>query len=333
MLKNSLKIFLLLLLTTVSACCFNNDRSNENTVVDVVPMISEWANQMNVFPIRFIANQSSGPINKKEGSPWFVRYELTFDQYELFYKLKYLAQTISQKELTNAITYLDKVTPKEKALILTMIYMYERTRRKPLDPIYTEGNDSLDAYAWYPPMFPILKTDKTVSQRQWKKWIGVLEQYSKDNAVAFPAITEDIMTLKEVWEKDQLRVLEMAKSLGMIDPVKEAERERRQAKIDEQAKEHAKLIEQGRVLGLDETRTLIVDVNVALDLDRTKEVRRKASIEDRKKIDALTEYIHTQYIHVRRSGLVPLYGNSSNYPKTVGDIVTQLLMSRLKYED
>jgi hypothetical protein len=310
--KNSLMIFLLLLLTTVSARCFGNDQLNEDTAVDVVPMISEWANQMNVFPISLITGGRAGPIYDKENerNRWRVRYEWTFDQYELFYKLKYLAQTMSQKELTDVIAYLDKATPKEKALILTMIYIYERTHRKALDrvegdDIYLSNSGDLEEYVRRPPILPILKPDKTVSRNQWKKWIGILEQYSKDDTVAFPAITKNDTFLKKVWEKDQSRVFKMAKSLGMIDPVKGVEWEKVQTKA----------------------------VDWALDLERTKEIRRKVSNENRRKIDTLTEYIHTQYEHFSRSGLIYLNGNSSKYPKTVGDIATQLLMSRLQYDD
>jgi hypothetical protein len=334
MLKNSLKIFLLLLLTIVSACRFDNDRSNENTAVDVIPMISEWANQMNVFPICFIARWSDGPVYEKEKGFWYARYELTFDQYELFYKFKYLSQTISKKELMDAIAYIDKATPKEKALVLTMIYIYERTHRKPL-PIYTKGNDSLDEYeGWRPPILPVLKTDKTVSRHQWKKWIGILEQYSKDDTVAFPAITENVKILREAWEKEQLRVLKMAMSLGMIDLVEALKREEKQAKVFEQFQERRKLFEKSgkRFYAVDETQTRIIPISRTLDWNGTKEVRRKASIEDRKKIDALTEYIDSQHDD-GYSGVISQSGNSSSHPKTVGDIATQLLMSRLKYDE
>jgi hypothetical protein len=44
------------------------------------------------------------------------------------------------------------------------------------------------------------------------------------------------------------------------------------------------------------------------------------------------EFLSWQYFQVGRSCLTPTDGNSSATPKTLGDIATQLLVSRLPYE-
>lgn len=207
--------------------------------IDVVSSISELAEKMNVFPVStfsIFSGRAYGSLCEKEGGEWIERYEVTFEQYQLFYDLKYLGLVVTKNDLNEAIAYLDQATSKEKALILTVIYVYEKTHRTPKDATYI-NEPTLDDYVDSPPILPRMKADKTISRRQWKEWIDVLKKYSTDDTVAFPAITEDDKTLKMAWEKDQIQTREMARILGMIDPVNEAKKKKDWAKEFEKDEE------------------------------------------------------------------------------------------------
>ncbi len=184
--------------------------SHEAAPNSAVTTICELAENMSVFPVTIIAQAQNGPLRENEKasgrrSIWGARYELTFAQYKLFSELKYLGFMATVDDLNSVVSYIDKATPKEKALILTMLYVYERTHRKPKDGKWLVSA-TLDEYHPTPPLMPKMQEDKTISRKRWQEWIQLFEKYSTDGAVVFPAIVTDEMELKKAWQEDQMAV-------------------------------------------------------------------------------------------------------------------------------
>jgi hypothetical protein len=87
-----------------------------------IKQISSIAETLDVFPIDFIANQGTLTV-KSEGQLNTIRVELTLERFIQFYYFCDMALHASHNDVSDCIDYLDKSTAREKALILTILYV------------------------------------------------------------------------------------------------------------------------------------------------------------------------------------------------------------------
>jgi hypothetical protein len=165
------------------------------TLFDV---IHDFANQMEVFPLDILAANPLGPLGVTRTSSgrcnrWSQRYELTFEKYIIFHEFKEIACHISKKELLNCVARIDEATPREKALILTTIFIFERIHRKYPRSIKEKIMN---------PVIPYYEPDTWTTLWQWHRLIAVIKKYEGSYwEIAFPAITIDDEKLKQLWSQ------------------------------------------------------------------------------------------------------------------------------------
>jgi hypothetical protein len=165
------------------------------TLFDV---IRDFANRMEVFPIDILAANFLGPFGVTKTSSgrcnrWSQRYELTFERYIIFHEFKEIACHISKKELLDCVSRIDEATPREKALILVTIFIFERIHRK--YPHFIKGGTTN-------PVIPYYEPDTWTTSWQWHHLITVIKKYEGYYwEIAFPAITIDDEKLKQSWSE------------------------------------------------------------------------------------------------------------------------------------
>jgi hypothetical protein len=269
--------------------------------------IREFARKLEVFPVDIIASHRKGPIvDRRRWSNWGVPYEVSFEQYVVFFEFKNYVQDLSLEEFVKIVDYIEEASFREKALILTSIFIFEWLHRE--RPIGTYRlpvtNKNLSR------LLPYQKEYLFISSKYWDNWSELLEKYSKDENIAFPAIKEEDTLLQKNWEKDREKVKEKLKELGTKNGIK----------IERNQYEY--IIHNGHELS-----------SISFEFGSYDNFRKNFSPSDRIHLDAIFEYlmILPEGLSGLPSGIAPVNGNSSKTPKTLGDIATQLLMSRLPY--
>jgi hypothetical protein len=256
------------------------------TLFDV---IRDFANQMEVFPIDILAANSLGPLgvykthSRRMCNRWSHRYEVTFEKYIIFHEFKEIACHISKKELLDCVARIDEAIPREKALILTTIFIFERIHRKYPHSIKERITN---------PTLPYYEPNTRITSWQWHRLIAVIKKYEGNKEIAFPAVMIDDEKLKQSWSESYSKNFKIR-----YPPLITSTNENNIDSIIQTKTPHS-----GDPINIQKLR-IIFD-----------------------------EYIYTIEGNGLLSGIGPACGNSSATPKTLGDIATQLLMSRLPYE-
>ncbi len=98
----------------------------QTTKISYVEQIQQFANTMEVFPVDLIARD--GPISYFEKGSKYAsigfREELDKASFKRFYDFCQLAFNARQKDIDACVDYLPQASAKEKALILTVFYIY-----------------------------------------------------------------------------------------------------------------------------------------------------------------------------------------------------------------
>jgi hypothetical protein len=292
---NTIRIILLmiLLLPIGTPCYFliadeNPAMNNQQCPQD---KIRQFAQKLEVFPVDIIASNPQGPIIAQYSSLrwWGERHEISFEQYFIFYKFKKYIQDITLEDFVKIVDFIDEASPKEKAIILTSIFIFEWLHRIRPDRYYRPDRN-------LPWLLPCHKTYLFISGEQWNNWNSLLKKFSQDKTVAFASIKKDNILLQKSWENDRERVKEKLKELGILQKIK-----------------------------IDHTLQFFDDGSY-------ENARKNLSPSDQILSDAIYEYLAIPYRQPLFTGTGPQNGNSSATPKTLGDIATQLLMSRISYE-
>ncbi len=277
-------------------------------------MIKKYAKELEIFPIEMLASHPDGPIAKRcPKAFWKTRYELTFQQYQVFFTFISFAVHVTEKDIDDMIACLDDASIKEKSLILTALFLYERLHRKP-PKRYDLGTTFWPHHFW---------ENNKIPPKRWVYLSSIIRKYASDLNMAYPAVTTDEKQLKKLWEKDRENSSARLKSLGIL--------------LDEAMySPRLEQTESGPVFKI----TTIHDILSAY--------QNKLSPAEFQEAEALLEYLclpppiaalsgsgNFNVSWRPLSGIAPegVDGNSSSQPKTLGEIATQLLLSRLPYEE
>ena len=333
-------LFLFCLATYVKA----EDQSKEsNSQKDksLFDDIRELAARMEVFPMDIYAQNYDGPLGLKavlsrdttidphysKPSYWRYRYELSFDRFVPMFEFKECVYIACVNDVNDCVIRIEEMTPKEKALLLTAIYIFEyRNRhlasfdrmyalwaefmkdRTVFDPI--EGLDDPDGVKLkkhlkdYPkecrPCGDAIsyQPDDSIDKEIWGKWLAVVGKYKDDKTIVFPAIDTLLDELKKEWEHN-------------IEKCKQDMNDRWHIPFREQLYPH------------NPTKTHeFYAVFISLNDESPQEARF---------LHQYHEYFDVFYNSPLGESIF-YCGNSSAEPKTLGDIATQILMSRLNYD-
>jgi hypothetical protein len=268
--------------------------------------IQYFSEKIDIFPVDIWAECRSGPIGKSLLShEWVVdpfyptrsggpdnffhgkfRCEMTFEKYIPLYNFKETACRVSKRDLFDCVARINEATPKEKALILTVIFLFEKSHRKKK---YFSKQEIVDI------VLPRYVIPYQLKSREWRYLINIIESYKNSQTIAFPAISVHCKDLEKLYEQSLQNYLDN-----------------------------------------DECKKWKMYPHI---LDRYFTAEPILSLKERFPEDfprfiILWEFFSTAMPStIVRSGIGPVSGNSSADPKTLGDIATQLLMSRLKYDD
>jgi hypothetical protein len=267
--------------------------------------IQYFAKEIDVFPVDIWAENRSGPIGKSllsyewKVTPYYpawsgiddrffhgkFRYELTFDNYIPLYNFKETACRVSKDDLFDCVARIEEATPKEKTLILTTIFLFEKSHRKKK---YFSRQEVVDI------VLPRYVIPYQLKLQEWRYLINIIESYKNSQTIAFPEIS--------VHNDDLLKIYAQSMKNNFND-----EECKKWNLYPNMLKRYA-------------------NSDLILSL-------KKRFPKDFPKFILLWEFFSTsQDGAIASSGIGPVSGNSSATPKTLGDIATQLLMSRISYE-
>ena len=273
--------------------------------------IRDLAAKMEVFPVDIYASDQRGPLGvravlskdmttaRTSYSVWKDRYDLTFDRYVPMFELKECACKASVSDVDNCINRMNELTPKEKALLLMAIYIFEYRNRncfgydhvmaRRVDGVMKEGEETR-----FGGRAINYKPDGSIDKNFWTRWLAVIEKYKDDTTIAYPAIDMPLEELISEWEINFENCCRIIMNKWQLP----------------------KPVRGRRITGSDEYRTLL------------------ASLKDESPQEARLLLMYGEYFDLFDTGksVSPYSGNSSPFPKTLGDIATQILMSRLNYD-
>ncbi len=256
---------------------------------------------MEVFPIDLIARE--GPLSffrKDIEKPVIgIREELDCESFKIFYDYCLLMFNASQEDINLCIDYLPQATAKEKALILTLFYVYAHPWEKyrPITKVDDSYFEALKTRSWMSLQFPCDAfgySNRIINLRgkeENERLFRIIAQYTKKDDIAFKALESD----KEKTRKERRdKWLEIQKLVDSLD------------------------IKTNDSLPLNlPARKIVVDEILRLYPDSASEI--------------ISDLLYISYsgdmIDLYESGLVSTEGNASEKPKTLGQIARQLLES------
>ena len=258
---------------------------------------------------------------------WRYRYELTFDRFVPMFELKECVYKACVNDVNDCITRIEEMTPKERALLLTAIYIFEYRNRhlsshdrmyalwtkfikdctvfEPIEGLDDPDGVKLEKYRNdYRDSRPCgvaigYQPDDSIDEEIWDKWLAVVGKYKDNKTVVFSAIDIPLDELKKEWEQN-------------IEKCVQDMNDRWHIPLREQLYRH------------NPTRTIdFFAMFVSLHYESPLEARF---------LHQYHEYFDVFYNSPIGESIF-YSGNSSPFPKSLGDIATQLLMSRLNYDD
>jgi hypothetical protein len=284
--------------------------------------LKKIAEKMEVFPIDFIARK--GPLSHfRDNSPFpkiAVRLELTNENFRDFYDFCELALQATEEDVELSIKKIETASPKEQALLLTVIYVYSFPWSKEKPFVFSGNQDELKKYrerrdqtgedvafenllpyrSWLGLNYHNFDTEnrKITDEITHFKYKKIVERFIDNQQIAFPAMEVSPQIIQER-NHSQLRECINNKLLNM--------KERRPY--------------------IDEKRPYYDLVNISSRKEKM-ELLKKNYPEEYKQLFSdifFLEYIHDIYPLTAGSG--PRSGNGSSTPKTVGQVAQQLLDS------
>ena len=324
---NSLSIILIgsFFLFCVSIQIYSKEQSSnvvEQESKTFFDEIRELAAKMEVFPIDIFVPQREGPLGFKpvnrrflqsDHFDWLHRYELTFDRYVPMFEFKECVYKAGVNDVNDCINRINEMSPKEKALLLIAIYIFEyRYRHHPaLDSMYAielkafknAGVDYNDygsgGYLTTRMLAISYHPNASIDQEFWDKWLEFVERYKYDTTVVFPAIETPLDELQKEWEINIEKCKQVMSDKWNLPP-------------DQPMFFYS-------LLRGNELHTLYL-------------LLKRESPDEASMLQRYCEYFDV--IDFKLGAATGYYdGNSSPFPKTLGDIATQILMSRLNYDD
>jgi len=189
--------------------------------------IQQIAAKTEVFPVDIYNLNHSGPLGLKAVvskdtsvdprfrvfGGWQYRYDLTFDRFIPLFEFKECVYNASVNDLDDCINRIEEMTPKEKALLLTAIFIFEFRYRhcasfdEPLAFMMKLANDYIDELRdrYDPQMIKYFedhvgellfcgrnmgyKPNESIDKEVWSRWLTVIEKYRDDKTVVFPTST------------------------------------------------------------------------------------------------------------------------------------------------
>jgi len=227
-----------------------------------------------------------------------MQLEITLERYRVFYEFKKYVYSLSMQEVRTHLFFMDELPPKEQGLALVLLYMYEQAK----SPEFYAGHKDNSR------LFDVSPRLKEIPAFAWGEIGLTLTQYEKANntAIAFPAIE-------------------------MQGDLKEIEKEYRHSR-SEAGEKARKLQAEFEVFGYNN----MWDGNLYGPhipwRDTMPPSFREKYVLELDEIEVLREFSHGlsgrplilhSYSH--------LTGNSSEKPKTVGEIAAQLRRARERY--
>jgi hypothetical protein len=130
----------------------------------------------------------------------FHYFDITFEQYRVFYEIKKKAQHLTKDEAHACLQLIswpaDEASPKEVVIILTMLFLFEQSRHPWLaGEISGKNSTVVDFYEKLPPSHDMSHVD-------WNRMISSSTFWSNSDEQAFPAITFD-ESFEELLKKRQ----------------------------------------------------------------------------------------------------------------------------------
>ena len=274
--------------------------------------IRDLAAQMEVFPVHLFATRMDGPLGYRTilhkqmdakafissfrssylGEFRFVGCELTFDRFVPVFEFKEVVYKARVKDVEDCIDRINEMTPKEKALLLMTIYIFEyRYRYHPKSDYFTKYHQHQGKEIRYAGMIIGYKPDESLDNNIWSKWLAIIEKYKDDTTVAFTAIDVPLEELMKDWEAGYKKCKEALTTRWHLPS------------------------EWGVITATEEFRSLL------------------ATLKESSPQEARQLSMHGEYCVIFDDGNLPFANHSgSMFPKTLGDIATQILMSRCKYD-
>ena len=290
------------------------------------------AAQMEVFPLYYVINGKSD---------WSLCYELTFERFRPIYRFKERACAATLAEVNECVARMDELTPKEKALVLTAICLFERTRRPcPVERVAKYGNADDKRLTPYPDeseneknmrnwtlCFPAYRPDRSISNKTWRQLEKFVEKYRDSQEIAFPAFETSESELIDQWIVNIQSCVEIMKS-------------KHEPNVPWEDSFGFHFIELSG--GMTDEPIQLEKLNYSDDSLTLAFLERVASLEKNSALSAeeTNELIMLrEYWFMNRSCILPLntsmgrrMGNSSTEPKTLGFVARQLLQCRISYK-
>ncbi len=300
-------------------------------------VIQTEAKQMEVFPLDYVINGKSD---------WGLRYELTFERFKPIYRFKERACVATLAEVNECVARMDELNSKEKALVLTAICLFERTRRpcpdervakygnaddKRLTPYPNESENEKNMRNWTS-CFPAYRPDQSISNETWRQLKKFVEKYRDSKEIAFSAFEPSESELKDQWIANIQSCVELMKS--KLDPnvpwedsfgfhfIEPSEGMTSGGMTDEP-------IQLEKLKYSDDSLTLAFLEKVA-----SLEKNSALSAEETNELIMLREYwfMNRSCILPLNTSIGPRMGNSSTDPKTLGFVARQLSQCRIRYK-
>jgi hypothetical protein len=255
-----------------------------------VAQLKQIAKKMEVFPIDLIARQ--GPLT----SPYKMIYheELTRDEFRTFYDFCELALSATEKDIETCLGKLETFSPKEQALLLTIIYVYSFPWSDKFPSALFRRDNQKQVLSWLSLNYTNFNTEnrRSCSVHTRTKYQSLIKRFVDNDKIAF---SEVILNFDKKNNHEKERT-------ALRNEMKE--------KVSE---------EKMREYGLD----IISRKEYFLYLEKKypQEYQQKIS-------DILFVFYPEDYFpSLIASGVGPKSGNASATPKTVGQIAQQLLSS------
>jgi hypothetical protein len=252
--------------------------------------LKQIAEKMEVFPIDLIARK--GPL----ATPYKMVYyeELTIYDFRAFYNFCELALSATEKDIETCLGKLEYFSPKEQALLLTIIYVYSFPWSDKLSSDLLMQDRQKNKMSW----LGLNYTNLDKKNRQYcdiyirTKYQLLIKRFINNDKIAFPKVILD------------------------FDKKNKNENERITLRYD--IKEE---------IGEEKMREYELDIisrkEYFLDLEKRYPHKYRQKISDILFIFYPSDY----FPYLTPSGIGPEHGNTSSTPKTLGQIAQQLIDS------
>ncbi|MBQ9811806.1 MAG: hypothetical protein IJM54_00710 [Thermoguttaceae bacterium] len=195
--KTKLFFFLTASLTLITSSALKGEEPVPES--SYVEQLRQTADKMEAFPVDLIAFE--GPIsffNKELQNPSVsIREEIDSQSFKLFYDFCQLALDATSEDVDACVDYLPRATAKEKALILTVLYIYAYPWEE-LRMITDRRNQRRDEQgrfrSWFSLQFPCDVFDLSTRENNQRnendseRLRSIVAQFQDDEDVAFPGI-------------------------------------------------------------------------------------------------------------------------------------------------